>query len=100
MTSFISAAASVQTLSLAAMEEASRRGLRNADLEHLFLALVINDQAAGRALRKAGITLDGARSAVDAMHSDQLRSVSRQIGPIRGGSCSTRRAGTSGRRAR
>lgn len=65
----------MQTLSLVAMEEASRRGRRDADLEDLFLALVLSDQTAGAALRTAGITLDRARDAVDAMHSAQLRSL-------------------------
>ncbi|AWB87905.1 Clp protease [Mycetocola zhujimingii] len=65
----------MQVLSIAAMEEASRRGQRDADLEHLFLALVLSDQSAGRALRAAGVTLTGARDAVDAMHSDQLRAI-------------------------
>lgn len=75
MSSFTTAAATMQTLSLAAMEEASRRGQRNADLEDLFMALVLSDQVAGRALRTAGITLDRARAAVDAMHTAQLRSI-------------------------
>lgn len=75
MTSFLTAAATMQTLSLAAMEEASRRGQRDADLEHLFLALVISDQAAGQALRSAGITLDRARDAVEALHAAQLESI-------------------------
>ena len=57
------------------MEEASRLGLREADIEHLFLALVINDQSAGRALRSIGIDLDGARRAVEAQHEAQLASL-------------------------
>jgi hypothetical protein len=65
----------MQTLSLAAMEEASRRGRHDADLDDLFLALVLSDQVAGAVLRAARITLDRARQAVDAMHTAQLRSV-------------------------
>lgn len=61
-----------QSLSLAAMEEASRLGLREADIEHLFLALVINDQPAGRALRELGINIDSARLAVTEQHNEQL----------------------------
>ena len=41
MNKLVRAAQTSQSLSLAAMEEASRRGLREADIEHLFLALVI-----------------------------------------------------------
>ena len=41
MSKFVRAAQTSQSLSLAAMEEASRAGLRVADLEHLVLALVI-----------------------------------------------------------
>lgn len=69
------AAQTSQTLSLAAMEEASRLGLREADIEHLFLALVINDQPAGRALRSMGIGLDAARQAVADQHEAQLASL-------------------------
>lgn len=52
MNKLVRAAQTSQSLSLAAMEEASRLGLREADIDHLFLALVINDQSAGRALRE------------------------------------------------
>lgn len=69
------AAATSQTLSLVAMEEASRLGLREADLEHLLLALVVSDQPAGVALRSTGITLADARAAVESLHSEQLASL-------------------------
>ena len=69
------AAATSQTLSLVAMEEASRLGLREADLEHLLLALVVSDQPAGLALRSTGITLADARTAVESLHSEQLASL-------------------------
>jgi len=75
MSKFVRAAQTSQSLSLAAMEEASRAGLRVADLEHLFLALVISDQPAGGSLRSMGIDLDGARRAVEEAHAAQLASL-------------------------
>lgn len=66
------ALATSHSLSLAAMEEASRQGLRDADIEHLFLALVISEQAAGQVLRGLGITLADARGAIAAQHAEQL----------------------------
>lgn len=75
MSKLVRAAQTSHSLSLAAMEEASRFGIREADIEHLFLALVITDQSGGRALRNAGITIDGARRAVAEQHQDQLASL-------------------------
>ena len=75
MNKLVRAAQTSQSLSLAAMEEASRLGLREADIEHLFLALVINDQSAGRALRSTGINLGAARQAVGEQHEAQLTSL-------------------------
>lgn len=75
MSKLADAAATAHTLSIAAMEEASRSGRRTADLDHLFLALVVNEQPAGRALRGLGITLDAARDAVAAQHAEQLASL-------------------------
>lgn len=75
MSKFVRAAQTSQSLSLAAMEEASRAGLRVADLEHLFLALVISDQPAGGSLRSMGIDIDGARRAVEEAHAAQLASL-------------------------
>lgn len=72
MNKLVRAAQTSQSLSLAAMEEASRLGLREADIDHLFLALVINDQSAGRALRRLGIDIDSARRAVVEQHNQQL----------------------------
>lgn len=72
MSRFMGAAATSHTLSVAAMEEASRFGQRTADVDHLLLALVVNEQVAGQALRSLGITLDSARTAVAAQHADQL----------------------------
>lgn len=75
MSKFVRAAQTGQSLSLSAMEEASRAGLRVADLEHLFLALVISDQPAGGSLRSMGIDHDGARRAVEEAHAAQLASL-------------------------
>ncbi|MCR2785736.1 MULTISPECIES: Clp protease N-terminal domain-containing protein [unclassified Microbacterium] len=72
MSKFVLVAQTSQSLSIAAMEEASRLGLREADIEHLFLALVISDQSAGRALRSLGIDLDSARRAVEEQYEAQL----------------------------
>lgn len=72
MGKFTDAATTSQTLSIAALEEASRFGQRTADIDHLFLALVINEQVAGQALRNLGITLETARAAVAAQHAEQL----------------------------
>ena len=72
MSTFIGAAATSHALSVAAMEESSRVGLRTADLDHLFLALVLSEQTAGQVLRSLGITLDAARGAVADEHSEQL----------------------------
>lgn len=75
MTNFLSMAATMQTLSIAGIEEASREGRREGDIEHVLLALILNEQAAGRALRSLGITLDAARAAVRAQHQEQLRQI-------------------------
>lgn len=75
MSAFIQAAATMQTVSLNASEEASRRGQRDVDIDHLFLALVISSGVGGQALRALGISLDSARDAVAELHADQLRSL-------------------------
>lgn len=75
MNRLVRAARTSQSLSLAAMEEASRLGLREADIDHLFLALVINDQSAGRTLRELGIDIDSARLAVEEQRDAQLTSL-------------------------
>lgn len=72
MTNFLTVAATMQTLSVAGMEEASREGRRVGDIEHVLLALVISEQSAGQVLRGLGITLDAARAAVHAQHREQL----------------------------
>ncbi|MBC9958069.1 SRPBCC domain-containing protein [Yimella sp. cx-51] len=72
MSKFSEVAATSQTLSLAAMEEASRYGQREADIDHLLLALTLDEGAAGKVLRRNGITLGHAREAVEQQHSAQL----------------------------
>src|SRR5690606_35519311 len=44
-------------------------------IDHLFLALVINDQSAGLALRELGIDIDSARLAVEDQRDAQLTSL-------------------------
>ncbi|MBC9936924.1 MULTISPECIES: Clp protease N-terminal domain-containing protein [unclassified Leucobacter] len=75
MSGFAAAAATSHSLSLAAMEEASRLGQRTARVEHLFLALVVNEQLAGQVLRGLGISLDSARQAVQDQDAAQLASI-------------------------
>lgn len=75
MSKFVQAAQTSQVLSLTALEEASRQGLREADIEHLFLALVLSDQLAGRVLRELGIGIEDARLAVREQHDAQLASL-------------------------
>ena len=72
MSKFADVAGTAHHLSIAAMEEASRVGQRNADIDHLFIALVLNEQLAGPVLRSLGMTLDTARAAVAAQHAEQL----------------------------
>lgn len=81
MSKFTDAAATSHTLSIAAMEEASRVGQRTADIDHLFIALVINEQTAGQVLRSLGITLDAARAAVEEEHAEQLAALGVQALP-------------------
>ena len=66
MSRFSQAAATMHTLSLAAMEEASRLGVHDADIDHLLLALTLDADTGGQVLRRAGIRLDTARAAVEA----------------------------------
>lgn len=62
-------------LSLVAIDEASRRGMRSADLEHLLLALTVTEQPAGDLLRRQGATLVEMRRAVDEYHAEHLAAV-------------------------
>ena len=75
MSKFTDAATTSHTLSVAAMEEASRFGQRSTDIDHMFLALMVSEQVAGQVLRSAGITLEAAREAVAEQHSAQLASL-------------------------
>ncbi|WP_454294203.1 SRPBCC family protein [Salana multivorans] len=75
MSKFTDAAATSHMLSVAGMEEASRFGERTADIDHLLLALTVNEQTAGQVLRSLGITLASAREAVAAQHAEQLASL-------------------------
>lgn len=75
MSRFVQAAQTSQVLSLTALEEASRQGLREADIEHLFLALVLSDQVAGRLLWEMGVGIEDARLAVREQHDAQLASL-------------------------
>lgn len=72
MSRLIDAAATMHALSLAAMEEASRFGVRDADIDHLLLALTIDPDTGGQILRSMGAGLNAARAAVAAQHSAQL----------------------------
>ncbi|MDO4898337.1 MAG: Clp protease N-terminal domain-containing protein [Rothia sp. (in: high G+C Gram-positive bacteria)] len=73
--SSLSAGAAAYRLSATAMEEASRLGQRIADIDHLFLALTLDEQVTGQILRKSGITIEKARAAVAAQHKVQLASL-------------------------
>ncbi|MFF1539843.1 SRPBCC family protein [Microbacterium sp. NPDC058269] len=72
MSRFIQAASTMHTLSLASMEEASRFGVRDTDIDHLLLALTFDPDTGGQILRGMGVSLDAARAAVAAQHSAQL----------------------------
>ena len=72
MSTFTEAARTSHTLSLTAMEEASRVGQRTADIDHLLIALVLTEQIPGQVLRSFSMTLDSVRQAVAEQHRDQL----------------------------
>lgn len=72
MSRFTEAAAVMHSLSLASMEEASRFGVRDADIDHLLLALTIDSGTGGQVLRGMGVSLHAARSAVSAQHAAHL----------------------------
>lgn len=75
MSRFTRYATTSQILSLTAMEEASRRGTREADLQDLFVALVLSDQVAGQVLRDMGMSIQGVRAAVEEHQRDQIASL-------------------------
>lgn len=67
---------------VAAMEEASRGGGKDAGLGHLLLALTIDDGAAGQVLRASGVTIERAREAIAAQHREQLGSLGLDVDPV------------------
>ncbi|WHE35059.1 SRPBCC family protein [Microbacterium sp. BDGP8] len=69
------ATATMYDLSLAGAEEASRLGEQSGDIDHLLLALTINEQVAGQVLRALGVDLERTRAAVEQQHADQLASL-------------------------
>lgn len=72
MSKLTRAAATAHTLSLAAMEEASRYGTRDADVEHLLLALTLDADLGGQVLRSLGLGLERVRAAIDEERAAQL----------------------------
>ncbi|WP_427869149.1 Clp protease N-terminal domain-containing protein [Leucobacter luti] len=64
--------AEAQAYTLAAMEEASKTGQRLVGVDHLFLALTLNEGVAGQVLRGAGATLERSRAAIRDMRAEQL----------------------------
>ena len=64
--------AEAQAYTLAAMEEASKMGQRLVGVDHLFLALTLNEGVAGQVLRGAGATLERSRAAIRDMRAEQL----------------------------
>ncbi|TDP89050.1 ClpA/ClpB-like protein [Leucobacter luti] len=85
MSKFTGVASTSHMLSLAAMEEASRVGQRTADINHLLIALVLNEQIAGQVLRSFSITLDAAREAVAEQHADHLATLGIQTAAAESG---------------
>jgi len=70
---------------VAAMEEASRRGGKDGGLDHLLLALTIDEGTAGQVLRASGVTIDRTREAIAAQHRDQLGSLGLDVAPVADG---------------
>lgn len=75
MSKWTGAMTTAMELSSAASEEATRAGSPEVDVDHLFLALVLSGGAAGDLLRSYGVTIDAARTAIDAEQTDQLASL-------------------------
>ncbi len=65
----------VQALVIAAAEEATRDGRRTPDIEHVLLALTLDDTDAGIALRSAGVTLATTRVAIAEQRRHDLAAV-------------------------
>ncbi|WGW13274.1 Clp protease N-terminal domain-containing protein [Saxibacter everestensis] len=64
-----------QQVSIAANEEASRWGQPQIDIDHVFLALLVTGGRAGHILRGQDVSLDEARTAVQALHAEQVASL-------------------------
>jgi ATP-dependent Clp protease ATP-binding subunit ClpA len=64
-----------QSISVAAKEEYQRFGHPEADLEHVFLALIIVGGSSGRVLGDLGVTLHRARNAAERVHAEQISSL-------------------------
>ncbi|RLP72771.1 Clp protease [Mycetocola tolaasinivorans] len=79
MSGIIGAAGAAQTLSLAAMEEASRQGKRDTDIEHLLLALALSDRPAGSALRACGVSLSAVRRAIRDQEAAELAALGMSV---------------------
>ena len=88
--------AASQALSITAMEEASRVGLRTATIEHLLLALTVDEGIAGQTLRANGVTIEAARDAIAQEQAAQLASIGVEASDTPGPIVFTQRAGTSG----
>lgn len=75
MSKFTTMAVASHSISVRAMEEASRRGRRTADIDDMLVALALDAQTAGQVLRSLGVTMDAVRDAVSAQHTDMLADV-------------------------
>lgn len=71
-----------QEISITAAEEASRWSCPQIDVEHVFLALVINRGPAGDLLRSLGVDLARARAAVERTHADSIDSLGIRVGRL------------------
>ena len=72
MSRFTTALATGHLLTKAALEECSRYGYREADIDHLLLALTIDPGIAGQILRSANIGLVETRAAVHHVRSSHV----------------------------
>lgn len=75
MTKLTTMATASHSISLMAMEEASRHGRRTADIDDMLVALSLDGQTAGQVLRSSGATLDAVRGAIASQHAEQLAEV-------------------------
>lgn len=68
-----------QQLSIAAKEEASRWGHPQIDVEHLLLGMLLLESRSGSLLRGLGLTVDGVRDAVQALHRERLAALGIEV---------------------